>query len=104
MTDSEALRWVMQHMPVEADAALAKFLEMNRQMTGSGWDDCLAMMLDADAHLAITEPVVDLLPEADPTLAVAVTLTILYSSEAFAVHMDDIGRASDVAATIRAHP
>jgi hypothetical protein len=103
MTTSDALAWVRLHMPVEAEAARRKFVEVNPRQTGIHWDDALDMLLDADAHLEIIEPVIDLLPEADAMLVAAITMTVLYSDRGFATEYDDRMRAEAVAATIRNH-
>jgi hypothetical protein len=97
---STPLAWVMQHMPVEAAAALDRFTTLNPSWRGANWDDCLDALMDADANLETTEPIIERLEHLDAMLVCAVTLTILYSDRGFAMEYDDAMRATAVAATI----
>jgi hypothetical protein len=41
--------------PEQRDTALANFIKLNPHYDGAHWDDVLAILLDADAHLDLTE-------------------------------------------------
>ena len=78
------LRWVRECMPAESAAALATFTRINAHFRGAEWDDCLDIMLDADANLEVTEPIYEALQDSDYLHLVSpVALTLLYASEAF---------------------
>jgi hypothetical protein len=97
------LTWVREHMPQESAQALTKFLTIDPKWTGAGWDDLLDMMLDADAHLEVTEPLYEFsygngLRDMG-MLPAAVAITLLYASKAFAEMTAD-QQAITVKATI----
>src|SRR5262245_5652156 len=107
---SLALDWVMTHMPTTASQALSRFTELNPHWRGAHWDDCLDRLIDADAHLDITEPLSVatyeglsdqfILDGYDIHLVDAVAITILYADRNFALHYSDAMRAVAVKATI----
>jgi hypothetical protein len=71
-------------MPQESAVALLQFVIFNPQMQGAGWDDCLDRLLDADAHLSLTEPLYEEEPTFQGALPAAVAITLYYASKAFA--------------------
>lgn len=94
----ESLAWVREHMPKESAQALAQFLTINPNYRGAGWDDCLDRLLDADAHLSVTEPLYedeDL--RAMGALPAAVAITCLYASKWFAESSPDDQHRSVIA-------
>jgi hypothetical protein len=100
MNTNEALKWVMKNMPSDASQALAKFISVNPGYRGAGWDDCLERLLDADAHLNVTEPLYeDEGLKALGALPAAVAITCLYASRAFA-EADSTSQRIVVKATI----
>jgi hypothetical protein len=84
ITTDQAIDWVTANMPDESAAAIAQFTVNNPHYRGAGWDDVLAIMLDADADLQWTEP----LREFDETfpanpLEGAVLTTLVWAVEGF---------------------
>jgi len=84
--NTQHLAWVVTHMPKESDDALAKFTKSNPRWQGAHWDDVLDVILDADGHLELTEPMFDMMQGTDfpPNLVSAVSITLLWASKAFA--------------------
>ena len=85
MSYDNALTWVMDSMPTEAQQALETFTRLNPHWRGAYWDDCLDVLLDSDSHLDVTEPLHD--DEVLDTMGAlpgAVAITCLYASKFFA--------------------
>jgi hypothetical protein len=100
MKTDQALRWVTTHMPKESADALALFTQVNPHWRGAGWDDCLAILLDSDSNLEVTEPMYDDIRLSDMgSLPAAVALTCFYASKTFAEAPTEI-QTLMVAATI----
>lgn len=99
--NTEHLTWVLEHMPQESADALITFTKVNPHWRGAHWDDCLDTVIDADGHLDITEPMFDLMEGTNypPNLVTAVTITLLWASQAFA-EANEEDRATMVKATI----
>lgn len=111
MTEAEANAWIEEHMPAECVLALAGFVAVNPDLRGIEWGDALEMLIDADRHLDVIEPMVEQMPEwglaselaargmANTNLYSYVTLTLLYASAHFR-SMDTAQRVIAVRATI----
>lgn len=65
------------------EPALQYFAEINPHYKGAAWIDCLDVLLEADAHLEITEPAYEalaaLVPIEHKGWILPVTLTLLYA-------------------------
>lgn len=96
------LDWVLEHMPKESADALAKFTSINPHWRGAHWDDCLDQLMDADAHLDMTESMWERCAETvyPASLVSAVAMTLLYASKMFAESDPDM-QWQMVEATIR---
>jgi len=94
-----AYRLIERYMRIEADEALARFVLTNPHLRGIDWWTALDMLIDADAHLDITEPLAERFPHWSP-LHAYVTLTALYNSKDFSQEWTDEMRAICVRATI----
>lgn len=59
MNDTKAIAWVEANMPTEATEALMNFTNVNERWRGAHWGDVLGVLLDCDAHLDITEVLIE---------------------------------------------
>lgn len=102
MNDTKAISWVESNMPTEAGEALARFTNVNARWQGAHWGDVLGVLLDCDAHIDITDVMVE-----DERLAhlghlpAAVTITLLWAG--VLQDMSDDVRIDNVAFIIAAH-
>ena len=74
-----------EHMPAQSRDALEHFLVDNPRMQGAHWADVLDMLLDADAHVNLTDTVYDelrtIVPLGTEGWILPVFLTLLYANK-----------------------
>jgi len=74
---------IEQYMPDQSTKALEHFVVTNPQMNGAKWADALDIMIEADAHCALTDAIYDdlkhVVPLGTASWIAPIFLTLMYS-------------------------
>jgi hypothetical protein len=84
MRDTSNLLDIQKYMPIQSQAALNYFVELNANYKGAHWADILDNLNESDCHLEIVEPIYEavkpfLMIEELPMVSL-VTYTLLYAN------------------------
>lgn len=85
---------IQKHMPKQSAAALEYFTESNPHWRGAQWADALDLLLEADAHVEMTDAIYDdlrvVVPVGTEAWILPVFMTLLYSNKGIAPYATSV--------------